>query len=196
VKDDNSKTSTTLVSSSFGFIKSRLQNAMNSVVSGAGDIKTIRDAGLVLSGSKTVTDQYDPEREVTTIGSLNIDTKTYSKYDDETAFSWLIKNDFDTLKDFFTNKDTGLFASINKAIDEKITPNDNTGLIWAAEQAGGKIQTQTGTEITNEKNRLDTVKGDLIVQFSRINGVISYYQTLSDALEKQFAYLNNMIKGK
>lgn len=196
VKDENSKTSTTLVSSSFGFIKSRLQNAMNSVVSGAGDIKTIRDAGIVISGSKTVTDQYDPDREVTTVGSLNIDTKTYSKYDDQTAFSWLIKNDFDTLKDFFTNTDTGLFASINKAIDGKITPNDNTGLIWAAEQAAGKIQTQTGTEITNEKNRLDTVKDDLIVQFSRINGVISYYQTLSDALEKQFAYLNNMIKGK
>lgn len=196
VKDDNTKVSTTLESTPFGFIKSRLQNAMNSVVSGFGHVKTIRGAGIVLSPAKQVIDQYDQEKEVTTVGSLNIDTKTYQEYGDDTQFNWLVDNDFDNLKNFFTDKDNGLFKAINSAIDDKITPNDKTGLIWAAEQAIGKIQTQTELSITNEKNRLDTVKGELIDTFSRINGVISYYQTLSDALEKQYAYLNNMIKGK
>lgn len=195
-KDENSRQSSTRSSTSFGFIKLQLQNAMNTIVSGAGNLKTIHDVGIVLSKSKKVVDQYDQEKEFTSIGSLNIETKTYEKYDNDTTLNWLVTNDFDSLKEFFTNKDTGLFSSINSVIDGKITPNDNKGVIWAAEQALGKVQNQTDTEIDNEKNRLDTVKAILIDQFSRLNGIISYYQTLSDALEKQYAYLNNMIKGK
>ncbi|VVC77091.1 Flagellar hook-associated protein 2 [Aquicella siphonis] len=194
-KDENSKQSTTLVNNVFGFIKSRLQTAMNTAFNGAGGVHTLRDAGIVISPSTKVTDQYDTARESTSIGSLMIDIKPQDAYDGSTTMDWLLNNDFNALKDFFTNEDSGLFANVNDMIDNHIISSESDGIIKNAMDSVQKQAAYTDKQITSEKDRLDLVKAGLIDQFSRLNGVISYYQNISDALEKQYAYLDNLIRS-
>lgn len=194
-KDENSKQSTTLVNNTFGFIKSRLQTAMNTAFNGTGEIHNLFEAGIVVSPSTEVTDQYDPDRVTTSIGSLMIDQKAQDSYDGSTTMDWLLKNDFNGLKDYFTNANGGLFATVNDTIDNSILSTDSNGIIQNAINAAQTQETYTETRISAETERLDTVKAGLIDQFSRLNGIISYYQNISDALEKQFAYLDNLIRS-
>lgn len=195
VRDDNTKQYTTVLNNSFTFIKSQLQGAVNTIFNGSGGIHSLHDAGIILSPSKQVTDQYDVERTTTSTGSMMIDQTSQTKYNGSNTMSGIIKTDLNSLKDFFTNSSSGFFANVNNVINNNIVTSDGKGLIDNALTSVNNKLESTSQQIGDEKNRLDMVKNNLVDQFSRLNGVISYYQNLGSYLEKQYAYLDNMIRS-
>lgn len=192
-RDEKSHQYTTNVNSAFGFIKSQLQQAANTFYNGTGNIVDLRTAGIVLSDAKEVVDQYDPERKTLSKGSLRInqDPKNGSS-----TMTQLLTNNFSAVKEYFTDPKSGFIANLNRTIDKSILSQKDEGLIPNAIDTIKKAQGSTELQMKNEEKRLATMRENLKTQYSKLNGVISYYQHLSEALEKQYSYLDNMLRGK
>src|SRR5579885_2958237 len=193
--DDQTKSSATVLNNAFSTIKQQLQNAVGTIFNGTGDVHSLFDLGITINGTTTVIDQYDPTREVSSTGSLVISTAPQTQYNGSTTFNWKMTNDFNAIKEYFTDPASGFIANVNNEINNFIIPANDKGSIWNATNV---IQTQIGStndQIDAEQTRLNGVKNDLIMQYSRLNAMISRFQGLSDYLDKQFSYLSTLTKG-
>lgn len=194
-KDDTNKQKTTKVNTDFSFIKSRLEQAANTVFNVSSSVHDLRTAGITLSPSKEVKDQYDADRDpIMSTGSLMINTAPKAG---SPSMTDLLKNDFAGVKEYFNS---GFIANVNKAINDGILYKDpvgvKPGLIQSATDRIGKTQTTTDNQIQSETVRLGKVRDNLIDQFSRLNAMISKYQNISDYLDKQYSQLGNFLSNK
>lgn len=195
--DDKNKQQANANNSAFPLIKMQLQEAVNTIFNGVGDIHSIQDAGIVNSGSSTVADLFDTQKDkVVTFGSLQIDNTAQPTLDGSTTFNWVLSNDFNSLQEYFTNPDTGLIANLNNVINNSINPASNAGVIWNATNTINNEQGYTDDQIQAEIDRLGTVREGMVNTYARLNAMLSYYQNLSDSLEKQFSYLDSLSSSR
>ncbi len=193
--DEKNKSFASGLNSSFQFIKSQLRSAVNAQYYVSGDIKSISSVGLSLAAPTKVKDQYDVKQsEVVTSGQLTINQQIFPSLDNETTFNLALDNDFDSLNAFF-NDPNGFIFNMQNVIDNNIIGSSNTGLISSSEATINQEMDNTDTRIRNENDRLKTVKDALILKYAKLNASMQTYQTLSDYLDKQYEYLNNMYSG-
>lgn len=194
--DDGTKSLGKLYNNAFSMIKAQLQSAVSMIYNnGAGNVNSLATIGINLSPSTNVVDQYDPSVTTSSTGSLQINPTTSPlQYGGNTQLSYMLSNNFNTVKEFFTDPTSGFNVAVNKVLNTTILPGNNSGSIWNATNAIDSLQTQTDNQIMQEQKRLDGVKDDLIMQYSRLNAIISKFQGLSDYLDKQFSYMEGLMK--
>jgi len=196
VYDEKNKTYASGLNSSFQFIKTQLQAAMNMPFQGTGDITNLFQAGFTKAPTATLTDQYDPrKKEITSTGSLQLDANIYPDHGTDTTLNWALTNDFQSLQAFFSDPANGLINNVNNVVTNNIIGASGTGLIASTQASLNSTLRNSDTLIRNESERLAQVKDSLIMQYAKLNASLAKYQSMSDYLEKQFSYLDNLMKG-
>lgn len=195
--ESKSTLSSTQMNTSFAFVKQQLEQVTRMYYSGSGDVHTLSDAGIVLDKNKNVVkDQYDTDREVSVYGSLVMDATPQIRYGGKTPLDWNLENNFNSLKDFFTNPDSGFVKKMNDVIDNVIMPKNESGIIFNSQNMIKAQEKVTTDQIVQEQKRLDTMKDDLVLQYAALNASLSSYQTMNTYLEQQYSYLNGLMTGK
>jgi flagellar capping protein FliD len=166
-------------------------------------IFSLFDIGVILSGQTPAVDIYDqigqldPTRAVAAMssGSLMIDsTVSPLHYDGTTKLNWMLQNDFNGVKDFFTNPNSGFNATMNEVINTSINAQDEDASIW---NATNNIQSQVkeeNTQMLREQARLMDVRQELVQKFAVVNGMIDKFKNLSTFMDRQFSSLENIGK--
>lgn len=191
---DEQKLKAMAYNNNFSFIKSQMSNVINQTFSNAGSFEVLNELGITYAPSQILQDQFDRNRKVSSYGGLQIDTKTSTQYDGQTKLDYLLKNDLNAFKEFFTKENSGFIDSVNKVINEKVLSNDDKGLIHNATATIEANKLKTEKEINKEKTRLNTLRDTMYMQFAQLNSVISRYESMSDYLTKQFENIGKIGK--
>jgi flagellar hook-associated protein 2 len=196
VYDDKTKQFSSGLNSSFQFIKSQLQSVMGMTFQTSGDIQNLYSAGIIKAPSTTVVDQYDPRRtKVASIGQMMINQTPNPNLDNNTTLNWALSNDYESLNAFF-NDPNGFVFNMNNIVTNNILGASSTGLISGSQSLIQSTMSNTDTLIRNEEDRLKGVRDSLITKYARLNASLATFQGLSDYLDKQYTYLDQLISGK
>jgi flagellar hook-associated protein 2 len=195
-KDKVNNVSSSAYNSSFSLIKMQLQQAVNTLVSTTGDISQLSGLGILLSPPQEINDQYDVGRVYNSYGSLMIDPTLQPLKNNMTTLQWVLNNDFNSLKNFFTDPKSGFITNVNNYISTSIITDTGTGAISSSLDNLSSLQEYTNEQINNESQRLMDVRENLIEKYTQLNVTIAMYQSISEYLEKQYDYLGGQLNKK
>lgn len=193
--DKNPENTATAHNTAFQFIKSRLQAAVNTPYDGSTVFHHLTDIGMKYSAAEKVVDQYDTQKVTNSFGSFAIDTTILSSLGDKNKFDWLLENKFSEVKDFFTSS-TGFIATVNNVMTSSILNKGPIGMITNAVENINQQLSNTADKISSEREGIEKLRSDLILQYSTINATLQKLQYESDYLTKQYDYLGSLVKNK
>lgn len=175
------------------YVKNTLTKEFTGTFASFGEINSLGMAGIMNAASQKLTNPAS-KQEYVTVGSLEVNTKVL--FSGQSRFDKLLSSNFSDLNNFFTDSSNGLIAKVSSFLATNFIQDSSSNMIFSAKENLKKIERNEDDKITAEQDRLVRVRDDLVQQYTKLNAVLTQYDTQSKTLEKQFNYLDTLIGRK